>query len=134
MLGRCQELTLYYVQACVMENSFGLNSATVYLRKLTEVGLESWERSVFIYGTISNTWIFGQHLYSMYFCWEKFLNTEINCWTCIVKYKLQKCYFCCLKSHVIGISRVICVALDIQKICNMAQSYMCFGMQGINGT
>lgn len=55
MLGRCQELTLCYVQVCVIENYYGLNSATAYLRKMTEVGLESWERSVFIYGTISNT-------------------------------------------------------------------------------
>jgi len=49
MLGRCQKLTLCYVQAYVMENCFGLNSATAYLRKLTEVGLESWVRSMFIY-------------------------------------------------------------------------------------
>jgi hypothetical protein len=55
MLGRCQKVTLCYVQACVRENCFGLKIATAYLRKLTEVGLESWVRSVFIYGTIANT-------------------------------------------------------------------------------
>lgn len=55
MLGRCQKITLCYVQACVMENYFSLNSVTAYLRKLTEVGLESWVRSVFIYGTTAST-------------------------------------------------------------------------------
>jgi hypothetical protein len=37
------------------ENYCGLNGASAYLRTLTEVGLESWERDVFIDGTISNT-------------------------------------------------------------------------------
>ena len=45
-----------------MENYFGMNSATAYLPKLTEVGLESWLRSVFIYGTIANTRTFRQHI------------------------------------------------------------------------
>jgi len=49
------EVNTVLCAACVMENYFGLNSATAYLGKLTEVGLESWVRSVFIYGTIANT-------------------------------------------------------------------------------
>jgi len=53
MLGLCQKVTLCYMQACVMENYFELNSATEYLPKQTEVGLEYWVRSVFIYGTIA---------------------------------------------------------------------------------
>jgi len=30
--------------------------------------------------------------------------------------------------------RMICVALDTQKICNMMQSYMYFGIKGIHGS
>lgn len=37
------------------ENYFGPSSASAYLRKFTEVGLESWERDGLIDGTISNT-------------------------------------------------------------------------------
>jgi hypothetical protein len=63
--GRCQKLTLCYVQAYVMENYFGMNNATAYLRKVTEVGLESLERSVFIY-LFTERFQIREHFFNIY--------------------------------------------------------------------